>query len=114
MPKLNSFKVKIQTGQAGIDEAVYFNFNNHKMAFENITGSTQSGQVFEGEYEVQSFCHSLTLVGPESGQWDIQKLAIEFDCDGGDPYCVQYGTVTLDATTEVNLWRDAPGIMFDV
>ena len=42
MPKVNTFKVKVQTGPQGISEPVHFNFNNHKMPFDNVTGSAEA------------------------------------------------------------------------
>ena len=52
MPKVNTFKVKVQTGPQGMSETVHFNFNNHKMPFENVTGSTEAGETFEGSFEL--------------------------------------------------------------
>ncbi len=84
------------------------------MPFENGTGSAQSGQVFEGSFDVNSFAHSLTLVGPESGKWEIENITIEYDCENEKPYTVQFGAVTLDDKTEVNIWQDPPVPAFDV
>ncbi len=114
MPRVNSFKVNITTGENGTGDPVLFNFNSHKMPFNNVEGSGESGSTFVGDFEVQSFCHSLTLVGPESGTWDIETVTVEFLCDGEEPYSVHYGAVTLDATTEVNLWRGPPAKSFHV
>ena len=114
MPKVNIFKVQVQTGLKGISEPVHFNFNNHKLEFENVTGSAEAGKNFEGNFEVNSFAHSLTLVGPQSGKWEIEKIAVEYDCENEEPYTVQFGSVTLDETTEVNIWRDPPVQSFDV
>ena len=114
MPRINTFKVKVQTGQQGTSEPVHFNFNNHKLPFENVTGSAESGKEFEGSFDVNSFAHSLTLVGPESGKWEIEKVSIEYDCENEKPYTVHFGKVNLDETTEVNIWQDLPVPAFDV
>ena len=114
MPRVHSFKVRIETGAQGTAGLVQFNFNSHTMPFETITGSTESGAVFEGRFVVDSFCHSLTLVGPDSGTWDIDAMTVEFECDEMEPYSVHYGAVSLDEATEVNLWRPAPAPIFDV
>ena len=42
MPRVNTFKIKVQTGQQGMSEPVLFNFNNHKLPFENVVGSAES------------------------------------------------------------------------
>lgn len=114
MPKVNTFKVKVQTGEQGMSEPVHFNFNNHKMEFKNVSGSAESGKIFEGDFEVNSFAHSLTLVGPVSGKWEIEKISIEYDCENEKPYTIQFGAVTLDKATEVNIWKDPPIPAFDV
>ncbi|MZH47249.1 MAG: helicase [Nitrospinae bacterium] len=114
MPRVNSFKVNVQTGSQGMNEPVYFNFNNHKLEFENVNGSAESGKNFEGDFEVNSFAHSLTLVGPQSGKWDIEKISVEYNCENEKPYTVRFGAVTLDETTEVNIWQDPPVPAIDV
>ena len=114
MPRVLKFKVNIETGKQGPNETVNFCFNNHKMPFENVIGSNESDAIFEVSFDVNSFAHSLTLVGPESGKWEIEKITIELDCENEKPYTVQFGAVTLDDKTEVNIWQDPPILAFDV
>ena len=114
MPRLNNFKVKIETGSAGTHGAVLFNINNHTLPFENAQGGTGPGKTFEGNFEVNSFAHSLTLVGPQEGKWDIKKITVDFDAEGGTPYSAVFGAVTLDDSNEVNIWKDPPLPVFDV
>ncbi len=114
MPKLNRFKVKIETGDSGMEGPVNFCINNHKVPLEDCVGSTAEGQSFEGGFEVNSFAHSLTLVGPEKGNWDIKKVTVDFEPDAIAPYSASFGQVMLDETTELNIWKDPPQPMFDV
>ena len=114
MPRLNTFKVKIQTGSKGHSGQVLFNINNHQVPFDNVQGSAEPGQTFEGSFQVNSFAHSLTVVGPESGEWAIERMEVDFDCENTPPYAVTYGAVTLDETKEVNIWKDPPAPTFDV
>jgi len=114
MPKVNTFKVKVLTGPQSMSEPVHFNFNNHNMPFKNVKGSTEAGETFEGSFEVNSFAHSLTLIGPQSGKWGIEKITVEYDCENEKPYTVQFGGVNLDEATEVNIWQDPPVLAFDV
>lgn len=114
MPKLRTFKVRIETGDTGTAGPVLFNINNHPLPFENVTGSPSAGQVFEGGFGVDSFAHSLSLLGPESGQWHIRNMVVDYECENAPPYSVTFGEVTLDETTEVNIWKDPPGPTFDV
>jgi len=114
MPKLNTFSIKIETGERGTEDPVKFNINGFPIPFENGAGGTGPGQVFEASYEINSFPHSLALVGPEKGAWDIKKISLEYLCQESKPYSVTFGEVTLDATTEVNIWQEPPLPSFDV
>ena len=114
MPKLNTFKVKIETGSTGIGEPVRFCINNHTLPFEDIKGSTEAGEVFEGKFDINSFAHSLTLVGPDEGDWHINKITVDFDCENTEPYSVNFGAVVLTPSNQVNIWQDPPVLAFDV
>jgi len=114
MPKLNLFKLKVKTGDAGLAEPVHFTINGHKLPFEDFQGSTGAGETFESGFEIRSFAHSLTLVGPESGSWKIKKIHVDFNCENTEPYSATYGEVVLDETTEVNIWQDPPLPTWDV
>ena len=114
MPKLNNFKVKIETGDQGTSGPVQFSINSHTLPFDNPTGATGAGGVFEGGFEVNSFAHSLALVGPEEGQWHIKKVQVDFNCESVEPYSVTYGEVTLDDGSQLDIWQDPPLPTFDV
>ncbi len=114
MPRVNNFKVKIETGDTGTTDTAQFNFNNHKLPFDDPKGGTGAGETFEGGFEVNSFAHSLSLVGPEKGSWHIKGITVDYDCADTPPYTVRFGEVTLDETTEVDIWQDPPLPAFDV
>ena len=65
MPKLNKFRIQIQTGSEGIEEPARFCFNSHVLPLEELSGGTKAGEILEGGYAVNSVAHSMTLVGPE-------------------------------------------------
>ncbi|MBI4385037.1 MAG: helicase [Nitrospinae bacterium] len=114
MPKLRNFRIKIETGDPGTQGPVKFSINSHTLPLENVKGSPAAGQTLEGGFEVNSFAHSLTLVGPEEGRWNIKKMTVDYENEGAPPYLVAFGEVTLDETTEVNIWRDPPLPVYDV
>ena len=97
-----------------MSEPVKFSINGHSLPFVGAQGGTESGQVFEGGYDVNSFAHSLTIVGPEKGQWNIKKMTIDYKSEGIEPYSVTFGEAMLDETNEVNIWKDPPLPVFDV
>ena len=114
MPKLNQFQIKIKTGETGLDESVRFAINGFQIPFENVTGGTGPGQTFEAGFEVNSHPHSLTLVGPDKGKWNIKQISLKFDVEGVESYPITFGEMTLDETTEANILYDPPLPTFDV
>ena len=114
MPKLNRFNVKVETGESGCSGPVLFSINGHSVAFENVQGGTGPGEVFEGDYEVGSFAHSLALVGPKEGKWDIKQISVDLNCESTPPYSIKFGKVELDETTELDIWQDPPLPTFSV
>ena len=114
MPKLNNFRIRIETGSKGIQEPARFCFNSHILPLEDLTGGTNPGEVLEGGYNVNSVAHSMTLVGPEKGAWSLQKIQVDFECENTPPYSVEYPAVELDETQELNIWKDPPLSTFDV
>ena len=113
MPKLNQFKIRIETGNPGMEGLVLFNINSHQIPFENVSGGTGAGEVFEGGFEVNSFAHSLALVGPKKGEWLLRKVTVDYECENAPPYSVEFGEVKLDETTELDIWKDPPLPTFD-
>ena len=114
MPKLKTFNIKIETGDSGIDEPVRFSVNGFQVPFEDIKGKPQPGEVFEAAYEINSFPHSLTLVGPDKGKWNIKKVEVEYHLENADPYSVTFGEMNLDETNEANIWQEPPLPTYDV
>lgn len=114
MPRLNTFKVTVETGDQGTPGPVQFCFNNHTLPFANVKGGTAAGETFEGDFEVNSFPHSLTLVGPEKGEWKLNKITVDYNCENLPPYSVTFDALTLDETNQANIWQDPPLPSFEV
>jgi len=114
MPKLNKFKIYIETGNNGIEEPARFCFNSHVLPLEDLSGGTKPGETLEGGYDINSVAHSMTLVGPEKGTWSVKKIKVDFEVENTPPYSVEYSAVELDETNELNIWKDPPLATFDV
>ena len=114
MPKLNKFKIYIETGSNGIEEPARFCFNSHVLPLEDLSGGTKPGETLEGGYDINSVAHSMTLVGPDKGTWSVKKIKVDFEVENTPPYSVEYSAVELDGTTELNIWKDPPLATFDV
>lgn len=115
MPRLNTFKLKIKTGERGFTgQAPEFKMNGHRMPLGNFEGSAAPGGECSGGFQPYSFAHSLTLVGPTSGEWDIERIDVSYEVANEPPYSAIFGKVTLDPDTELNLWQEPPLPTFDV
>lgn len=114
MPRMNNFEVEIVTGAAGAAGPVKFDFNGHTMEFPKPTGGTGPGETFRGSFDARSFAHSVALVGPAEGRWQIARLAITYSCDNAAPYVVTFENLELDDSVALDIWRPPPLATFDV
>lgn len=114
MPRLETFKLRITTGDQGLDGRLGYTINGFPLDFDSMEGGTGPGEVAELVANPESFPHSLRLNGPESGEWDIAGAEIEYHCADGEPYTLRLGGVTLDAQSELNLWYERPPVWLDV
>jgi len=114
MPKVDSFQIKIKTGQNGRATPPVFKINGFELPFEDSEGGLGSGETFTGKGSPQSMAHSLHLVGPGEGEWDTEETTITYQCSGEEPYTVRLGSVTLDSDSDMNIWHERPLPVFDV
>ena len=115
MPRLESFTIKIKTGENGRGDSPKFAFNTIPCEFEDVTGSCEAGEVMEGFFAPRSFVHSFTLTGPDSGTWDIEEVEITFLIAGEfEPYTIKFGPAKLDGESDLNLWQERPAEVWDV
>jgi len=114
MPRLETFDMKIKTGKRGPDKAPWYEINGFKLDFDEMTGGNGPAETLELTGEPQSFPHSLVLVGPSEGEWDIEGIEITYHVMGAPPYTLRLGGVTLDAETNLNIWYDRPPKVIDV
>jgi hypothetical protein len=113
-PRIENLRVRVTTGTSGHDGPVTIRFNGFDLPLNRITGGTDPGEDYEGEFFVGSVAHSCTLVGPPSGNWDIKDLAVECDLGGGRVTRRSFGAISLDAKGEFDLLADPPATPFDV
>ena len=114
MPRVLTFDVEIRTGDAGTNTPVRCCINGHTMPFEEPSGTTESGGLYKASFRVMSFIHSLTIVGPDEGMWNIDELGVTYHCADMEPYDVRFGAVVLDEETEVNIWAEQKPTSFYV
>lgn len=114
MPRLDTFHLKIHTGNAGLPGAPKYAINGFPLEFDKVQGSAGPGEVLELTGHPQSFPHSLLLSGPEEGQWEIAGVEATYHCANETPYTLRLGPVTLDTHSDLNLWYPRPPKVIDV
>jgi hypothetical protein len=114
MPRLESFQIRVFTGEKGKNELPHFIINGFPLEFEQAEGSTEPGGEFVGQGSPGSFPHTLLLAGPEEGEWHIKEVELTYFPDGEEPYKVRLGDVTLDDNADLNIWHPRPLPTFDV
>ena len=114
MPKVQQIECTITTGKVGTESDVILAFNGHPLPFDNPDGGTGSGESFSGSFAPMSVAHSVSIVGPTEGDWDIQEIAVTYHLDIGEPYSVRFGPIALNTTNQVNIWAEPPRPIFDV
>jgi len=114
MPKIDKIGIEIETGERGMAGPVQLEFNGHKLNFDTLSGDTEPHSSYEGEFEVGSFGHSVVLVGPEEGEWDIQQLKVTYSLEGEDGYSLRFAPLTLGDNHSLNLFIPRPRPTFDV
>ena len=114
MPRVLYIKVEIETGENGGGHQPLLEFNGHCLGFENASGGTESGDRFEGDFAPNSVAHSVRLVGPETGEWDLASLKVTYGVPGQDRYDVKFAPVKLDEETSLDIWQPPQPPTFDV
>lgn len=114
MPRLESFTLKLQTGERGLGTMPRYAINGFPLDFDEVKGGVGANETAELTGSPQSFPHSLVLIGPEEGAWDIAGITATYKCAGAQPYTVRLGAVTLDDDADLNIWYQRPARVLDV
>lgn len=114
MPRLEKLSLTIKTGDRGLEQKPEYAINGFEIGFDELKGGTGPGETLVATGYPQSFPHSLVLVGPNEGTWDIESIEATYECAADTPYTVRLGTVTLDDTSNLNIWYERPAKVIDV
>ena len=106
MPRIDTVRLVIETGNPGTDSEVRIKFNGHELPLHRVSGGTGAGQTYEGTYDVGSFAHSVFLLGPKSGSWNVRKVRALYE--GFEPRTQEYADQTLKPGDEVDIWTPPP------
>lgn len=114
MPRLETFEIEIVTGAQGRDDAPKFSINGFDLDFETSEGGTGPGETFRATGAPGSFPHTLLLLGPDSGTWEIDRMQITYYPAGEGPYTVRFGAVSVGDDADLNIMKERPLVAFDV
>ncbi len=114
MPRIDTVRIRIETGAQGADQPVRIRFNSFELPLVVKSGGAEAGRTFEGEFGLRSMAHSCTLLGPKSAPWEIRALRVSYDYGAVQPTDVwEFGARTLKPGEEWNLLEKPPET-FDV
>lgn len=115
MPRLNDFTIEIETGAKELMEPVRFTFNSHEMTFDDFSGETKGNKTFIATSPtLDSYAHSMTLLGPKEGEWEVKKFSISYRVEDDEPYTLSFGPLCLNSKNQVNIWHEKALETFDV
>lgn len=113
MPRIEQLRVAITTGAVGHHEPVRVEFNGHVLPAIEAVGGAAAGASFDGRFSPRSMSHSIRLLGPSAGAWEVQECRVTLDT-GVEPYTVTFEPFVLQAGEAASLWAERPAIPFDV
>jgi len=111
MNKVDTVHLVIRSGAVGTSSAVRMRFNGHVVELTRINGGTGPGETFEGQFHVRSVAHSVSLLGPDLGRWEIEGIVARYE--GVEQLTRELGPLALEPGGEADLWN-APGPTFEV
>jgi hypothetical protein len=114
MPRLESFTLKIKTGDRGPEALPRYEINGFPVDFDEASGGIAPGDTLEVTGNPQSFPHTLVLTGPGQGVWDIEGIEALYRCGDEEPYAVRLGAASLDDHSDLDIWYTKPDPVIDV
>ena len=106
MQKVETLRIRIRSGARGTLEPVRIRFNGHELALQVDAGDTTPGADFEGSFVVSSVAHSVELLAPSTGVWDLDEVVAVFE--GLDPAERRHGPASLSDGQTLDLWNETP------
>lgn len=101
MKMIQTVRLRIETGDPGTESRVRIRFNGHELDLSPVSGSTDAGATFEGACDVFSVGHSVFLLGPTDGTWQIRSVVARFE--GDEETTNEFGETSLAAGEQLDL-----------
>lgn len=112
MARLLTLHLLIQTQQLTLDAGtpspgtpvpVRIRINQFVVPLNRLKGDLEPGHTYEGSLDINSVVHSLELMGPPSGRWEIDSMTATFRMDNGS-HVHEMVSISLDANQPTNIW----------
>ena len=112
--RIENIRIQVTTGEQGHDGPVAIRFNGFDLSLNRISGGTQSGESYEGEFFVNSVAHSCTLVAPQDGQWDVKDLQVSLEHGNDHVTRHAFSAFAIEPGGEVDLLTPPSAPSFEV
>lgn len=103
MSRLNTLRLALQTGATGTTTPVRIRINGFTVPVKRLSGDTGSRERWQGSLDINSVVHTLELLGPTSGSWELDELVATFETATGTHANVLQG-IRLGEQQALNIW----------
>ena len=111
--KILRLSLELKTGENGRTDLPQIEFNGHLISLSGVEGNCQSGATLTGFIRPGSVAHTIRLVGPEQGAWDISSMRIDYEGETGS-WTVDFVSFALDDETSADIFELPPLPTWDV
>ena len=105
--KIMRLSLELKTGAQGRPDLPQIEFNGHLISLSGVSGGSESEQTLVGYIRPGSVAHTIRLVGPTNGSWDIDALQIAYEGETGN-WTVEFSSFSLDDETSADIFELPP------
>ena len=111
--KLAQMTLSLTTGARGRVGIPVVEFNGHRLPLGQVEGACGANERLNATIRPASVAHTVRLLGPDDGFWDIEALRIDYVGDAGT-WSVEFDAFVLDADSSADIFRLPPLPVWDV
>ena len=100
--RIELLRIRLTSGAGGHPGPVTVRCNGSTHPMNRISGGTNPGESYEGEFFIGSPTEECSLLGPAESRWDIKEMTVEYDQDG-ETVVYHFGPLSLAAEDSVDL-----------
>ena len=111
--KILRLELELKTGERGRSDLPQLEFNGHSIALSGVKGGCASAETLVGFIRPGSVAHTIRLVGPETGAWDIESMRVDYEGETGS-WTVEFAPFSLDDESSADIFELPPLPTWDV